>query len=915
MPRQTPATLTLLPLFLAATAAGQTRPAASGPAASGLAESLPCDKYALDNGLTVILHVDRTLPVAGINLWYRVGARNEPARRSGFAHLFEHLMFMGTRRAAGTAFDDLMEAAGGANNADTTLDRTDYYSTGPSSSLPLLLWLDADRLDELGRQMTLPKLKLQRDVVRNEIRQQVENRPYGRVYEQSFGLLYPPAHPYHNGVYGTHEDLEAATVNDVKDFFATFYAPDNCSLVVAGNFDPAEVRPVVAKLFGSIPRGKPATYPAVPPVKMDRVVRATMFDKVQLPRIEFDYHSPATFADGDAEVNLLAAILAQGKDSRLYRRLVVRDRSAVSVSAGQDGAALGSILRIRVDARPDVDLSAVEAAVDEELDALAGQGPTPDEVSRQATTAELDLLASIQGTEGRAARLNEYQYYYGDPDSLHRDLDRYRRATADGVRRWAKAVLTPTVGSSAASCPSTRRPPRPPWSGRRPRSPRPAFTAPLPQTVTLANGIPVYVYPRHDLPIVACSVTVDPGGPVEPPAHAGLASLAAAMTQEGAGQLDSNAFAQAIATLGGTITASADDRSVVLSAQVLSRNLGPAAALLADATLRPRMAAADFDRVKATTLDELRQRADVPNAVAADVAAGALFVPSNRRSLPAVGTAATVTPLSLDDVGGGYRDLLARSSLRIVVAGDVTPDQARAALEKPFADWHGAAAAAPVGDPFRPAQCMRVYLVDRPNAVQTVIYLLAPASPFADPGRVDAELVNVVLGGSFTSRLNRNLREVHGYTYGASSRFTFDRDQGTFTAGTSVKGDVTGPALAEFLDELRRLPKGDLTDAECRKARETYRQSTTERFGTLDGLVNDAGHLLAVGAPFDTRTSQLTLADAATPVGLNAAAAHAVQLDRAVLVLVGDRRLVLDQIKDVAIPAPVLVDAEGVPVH
>ena len=903
MPRPTRAVPLLLPLWFAAASAAQTRPA----------ESLPCETYALANGLTVILHVDRTLPVAGINLWYRVGARNEPARRSGFAHLFEHLMFMGTRRAAGTAFDDLMEAAGGANNADTTLDRTDYYSTGPSSSLPLLLWLDADRLDELGRQMTLPKLKLQRDVVRNEIRQQVENRPYGRVYEQSYGLLYPPAHPYHNGVYGTHEDLEAATVNDVKDFFATFYAPDNCSLVVAGAFDPAEVKPVVAKLFGPIPRGKPAAYPAVPPVKMDRVVRTTMFDKVQLPRIEFDYHSPANYADGDAEVNLLAAILAQGKDSRLYRRLVVRDRSAVSVLARQDGAALGSILRIRVDARPDVDLSAVEAAVDDELDAIAARGPTADEVSRQATTAELDLLSSIQGVESRAARLNEYEYYYGDPDSLHRDLDRYRRATADGVRRWAAAVLTPNgrlisrvlPEHPASATAALDRPPAP--------FATPAFTAPLPQTVTLSNGIPVYVYARHDLPIVACSVTVDPGGPVEPPARAGLASLAAAMTQEGAGNLDSNGFAQAIAALGGTITASADERSVVLSARVLSRNLGPAAALLADATLRPRMAAADFDRVKATTLDELRQRADVPNAVAADVAARAVFVPSSRRSLPAAGTTGTVTPLSLDDVGGGYRDLLARSSLRIVVAGDVTPDQARAALEKPFADWHGAAVAAPAADPFRPAQGMRVYLVDRPNAVQTVIYLLAPSSPFADPGRVDAELVNVVLGGSFTSRLNRNLREVHGYTYGAASRFALDRDVGTFTAGSSVKGDVTGPALGEFLDELRRLSKGDLTDAECRKARETYRQSTTERFGTLDGLVGDAGHLLAVGAPFDTRTTQLAESAAATPAALNAAAAHAVQLDRSVLVLVGDKRLVLDQIKDLTLPAPVLVDAEGRP--
>ena len=909
MPRPSRVLPLLSPLLLTAAAAAQTRPAA---------ESLACEKYVLPNGLTVVLHVDRTLPVACINLWYQVGARNEPPHRSGFAHLFEHLMFMGTRRAAGSAFDDLMEAAGGSNNADTSLDRTDYYSAGPSSSLPLLLWLDADRLDELGRQMVLPKLKLQRDVVRNEIRQQVENRPYGRAYEQSFGLLYPPGHPYHNGVYGTHEDLEAATVNDVKDFFATFYAPDNCALVVAGNFEPAAIKPLVARLYGSIPRGKPAVVPPPPPVHLDRVVRSTMFDKVQLPRLEFDYHSPATFADGDAETSLLAGILAGGKDSRLYRRLVVLDQSAVDVSATQDGAALGSILRISVDAKPEADLSAVEAAVDEELAKLAEQGPTEAEVRRRAMTTELDLLRSMQDVRSRARSLNEYQAYWGDPDSLHRDLQRFRTADAAGVRRWAKTVLTPDGRLITRVLPE--HPAMATAALEQQPAPLPAspFTAPLPQVVTLSNGIPVYVYERHELPIVACQVTVDPGTELEPPARAGLASLAAAMTQEGAGPLDSTGFAQAISGLGGTIRASADDRSVELSAQVLSRNFAPAAGLLGDALLRPRMDGTDFARVKATRLDELQQRADVPNAVAGDVGRRMLYADASRLGLPPVGTAATVGSLSLDDVRDGYRDLLARSAVRIVVAGDVTPEQARAALDGAFGAWHGSAApataTAPADSPVRPSTAMRVYLVDRPGAVQTVISLLAPAMPFADKGRVDAELVNVALGGSFTSRLNRNLRETHGYTYGARSGYALRRDLGTFSAGASVRADVTGPALTEFLGELRRLPKSDLTDAECRKARETYRTSTTERFGTVDGLVDDAGYLLSVAAPFDARTEQLTRAAAATPAALNAAAANLLHLDRSVLVLVGDKRIVLEQMKGVDLPAAVVVNPQGVPV-
>ncbi|MCM3875172.1 MAG: insulinase family protein, partial [Thermoanaerobaculia bacterium] len=349
-----------------------TLPLASGHVS---AQSLAVEKLTLKNGMTVILYPDHSLPVAAVNLWYRVGSKDELPRRSGFAHLFEHLMFMGTERVPNGDFDRLMEAAGGSNNASTTADRTNYFSSGPASLLPTLLWLDAERLEDLPRAMEQKKVDLQRDVVLNELRQSYENQPYGRADLAIQQLLYAPSHPYHFPGIGTAEDLKAAVASDVKDFFATYYVPNNASLVVAGDFDPAVVRPLVERLFGTLPRGaEPPRKPATS-AKLDGVKRGAMYDRVQLPLVSFAYLTPPVMAPGDAECDLVASVLAEGKSSRLYKRLVIDDNLASSVSASNASQALGSYLRIDVQTRPDADLGRVERAVDEEIARFLKDGP------------------------------------------------------------------------------------------------------------------------------------------------------------------------------------------------------------------------------------------------------------------------------------------------------------------------------------------------------------------------------------------------------------------------------------------------------------------------------------------------------------------------------------------------------------
>jgi predicted Zn-dependent peptidase len=410
--------------------------------------TIPFTKTTLPNGLVVIFSEDHAVPQVAVNVSYSVGSRMERQGRTGFAHLFEHLMFMGTRRAPTKAFDAWMEAAGGRNNAWTAEDRTDYFDIAPSTALPLVLWLEADRMRDLGPLIDQDKLGLQRDVVRNERRQSIENRPYGVEELELPKLLWPEGHPYHHPVIGSHEDLEAAAVADVKQFFETWYDPSNASLVVAGDFDPSRAGPMVETWFGAIPsRGKPVD-PGAPgftdqKTSLTGVVRATVPDNVELAKITIAWQSPRHFAPGDADLDLVASVLSNGKASRLYKSLVYEQKIAQSVSATQQSHVLASEFVVEVTARPGVDPARVEKAVFEQIAKLRAQEVTAEELERAKNEFEMAFIDRLQGVPARASLLNMYQAELGDPGYVQRDLDRYRHATAADLFAYAKNVLLP----------------------------------------------------------------------------------------------------------------------------------------------------------------------------------------------------------------------------------------------------------------------------------------------------------------------------------------------------------------------------------------------------------------------------------------------------------------------------------------
>ena len=877
------------------------------------AQEIKFEKYTLANGMKVILHEDHSLPVASINIWYGVGSQDEPPGRSGFAHLFEHLMFMGTERVPGNQFDVLMETGGGANNANTDLHRTNYFSWGPSKLLPTLLWLDADRLEDFGRNMNQDKLDKQRDVVRNELRQSVENAPYGKADEAIFRLLFPADHPYVTGVIGTHEDLEAASVNNVKDFFANFYVPRNASLVVAGDFESDEIKPMIESLFGTIPAGAPISRKYESPreeipIKPAGVKRMTAIDKVELPRVQYTFGGPVWYGRGDAELKLAADILASGTSSRLYQRLIMEESLAADVNAAFMGYPLAGIFQLNVFAKPDADLDRIESIVAEEIEKMRGEGPTADEVSRCAIAYEREILKIMQSIEFKAASMNEYEAAWGTPDGFARDIARFRAAEASSIRAWCAKALTLDAAVITRVLPEA--PERSP-SGRDTvpkQSKIGTLNPPMPEQFSLSNGLNVLVFQRNELPLVSMLLVSKPEGGTDPASRPGITALMMDMLSQGAGDRDATAFADELQRLGADFSAQADEESFRLSMSVLKRNFASAGALFADALLRPKMTESDFARTRALKIDEIAMSMAEPAYVAAITGAAELFAADNPYASPISGSEATVVSLTLQDIKNLHASYTDPSRSMILIAGDVSATEVRAVLEPLFGGFRRSDQATPVnsnpgGLRFVPRDELKVVVVDRPGATQTVIHFAMPSVTLADPKRVSLEMLNIILGGSFTSRLNQNLRERNGFTYGARSNFALYPSTGCMTATARVATDVTGAALREFFNEFTRIADGDISDEELAKARETFRNETVQSFASIDSMIATTATRLNAGLPPEMIKKDLALADRVKVSDLNELARSMIAPRRGVLVLVGDAAAIKPQIADI-VPNP-----------
>jgi len=911
-------------LALSAGSNGLFAQAASGGAPpAGTVPKIEFEKYTLPNGLQVILHVDRKLPVVHVNQWYHVGSKNERPGRSGFAHLFEHMMFQGSKNASQEYFT-YVEAAGanlreGGVNGTTSHDRTNYFATVPSGNLENLLWVESDRLATLPEALTEEKLNNQRDVVKNERRQGLENTPYGRWFKLIPETLYPYRHPYANDVIGEHEDLTAATLDDVRDFFRTYYTPNNLSLVIAGDFDPAEAKRLVERYFGAIPPGPALDRPAKGTPRLDGERIVEVKDRVPQERTYFAWHSPAYFDPGDAELDLAATILADGLSARLNRALIYDRQLASNAVAFQQSQPLTSSFIMWVTARPGADLREIERIVTEEIARLAKEGPTAEELNRAKTKWEFNFITGLEaigGFGGKADLLNQYNTYLGDPGKFDEDVLRYRNATADSVREAVDRYLNTrervlvrfrpeTAGRPSSE--SVDRSKEPPLGGDRP------FTAPPVQTARLPNGLELLVVERPELPKVSVTLASRAGSVSDPDGKGGLASLTTRVMRRGTVRRSALEIDTALGDLGTTLTWGTGRENARLGLEVLKRNAAPALGILSDVVLNPSFPAAEFEREKKLALDALAQQASNPNAVASRVAFMLAFGREHPYGRPPAGLPGSVSPLTQPDLVEFHRTHWKPGSAALVFVGDITLAEATELARAHFGGWAAGAAPVPAIPAPGPAGRGKVYLVDRQDAAQTVVAHVLPAPPRASKDYHAVVLADAVYGGGgFGTRLNLNLREDKGYSYGVFSNAVLLTSAGAIIASGGVQTDKTRESIVEFVKELENLAGGKpITEAELTTARLARIRGYAQQFERVGRVADQVISLWTVKLPMTELQQEPEGLLGASLAAVNAAAGRYAAPAGASLLLVGDRSKIEPGLRELNLGELVVLDAEG----
>jgi zinc protease len=866
-------------------------------------DALPFTKTTLANGIDVIARRQGPLPIVAVNLWYHVGSKNEERRQRGFAHLFEHLMFEGSEHYPGDFFKPL-QRLGASINGSTSSDRTNYYEDIPSAHVELALAMESDRMGHFLPALSDEKIRIQKDVVKNEYRQNVANRPYGMASRLMAEAMYPPGHPYSWTTIGVMEDVEAATRDDVEAFFRRFYVPGNASLALVGDIDEDRALALAERYFGELPGGTRSLTPWAPDPALAAEVAIKVHDRVELDRVYLAWHTVPHFSTDDAALVLLADVLGRGKSSRLFRKLVVERGLAQDSSAYQSGRELAGSFGVTITLRPGRSWEQAREVVDAEIASIARQGVEEAELARVKNgrvAGFIYALDNVGGFGGVADRLNAYNTYLGDPGRVTSDLDRYQAVTTESIRQAARDYLQ----EKARACltilgrkPATVSPPLDRSKPPGPSTAR-AFRAPRPEVFTLASGMPLWVIPRRDLPIVAGTFVLDAGASTHRPGRGGLASLTADMLDEGTTSRSSHQIALAVEGMGTSLSVNAGWDGSYVSFQCLTNHLEPSLDLAVDVLRNPSFPAEEWERIHAQTLAGLKAERDSAEARASRALLRALFDADHPYRVPVDGDEGTVAGLSLDDLRAFHGDRYSPTDAACVVAGDVEPEAIVALLDARLAGWSGRShSKIEVPEAALPGRA-RILLLDRPGAPQAVVRVGHVGTHRLDPDYTDLTVWNQILGGQFTSRLNAKLREEKGFTYGVRSHFDFRRGAGPFVISSSLQSD----RLAEAIDDLRGevvalLGDRPPTASELDDARRSLIEGQARHFETPSALVSRYAGLFLHGLPPDHHSGFADRLEAASLSSLEAAARRRVDPASFVYVVVADAELARGPLED-----------------
>jgi predicted Zn-dependent peptidase len=908
--------------LVAASGATATPPKPVKPAAPVLAPlpvpEIPFTKMVLANGLTLIVHEDHKAPVVAVNLWYHVGSKDEPPGRTGFAHLFEHLMFGATGGNQRGWFERL-EAVGATDiNGTTANDRTNFFETVPTPALDMTLAMEAGRMGHLLDNFTEALLNTQRGVVQNEKRQD-ENEPYAISDELITKSVWPAAHPYSHTVIGEMADLDAAKVADVKDWFSKYYGPTNATLVLAGDITPAEAKAKVENYFGAIPPGPPVPHQKAWIAKRTGAQRAVAQDHVPQARLYIEWNTPPKGAADADMLDLLTDVLTVGKDSRLYKRLIYQDKIATEVAAYTDDREIASLVDVELTAKPGVPLSRLEAAFHEELDRLLRDGPTVAEVERFKTRAIANFVRGAErvgGFGGKSDILAENQTYFGDPGAWKTRLDRIRAATPEALaaagRRWltdGSFTLEITPVGDYAPVPGAVTATEIPAAG-----PPLAPHFPKVQIATLANGLNVVVAERHETPTVAFDLVLPAGSAADPQGLRGLAQLDARTMADGTTELDALAFDDRKIALGVTLGARAALDTTYVSMSALSNRLSPSLDLFADLILRPALRSYDVDREKALITAEIAQAKDDPVEEALRLSFPLTYGRDNPYG--AIANEASIAKLTPADVLSHHKTWFQPRGATLVIAGDTTLEAVLPLIQARFGGWAPTdiKAPTPAQPTLRPTPDT-IYLVDKPGALQSVILAAAVAPPKLNPDDIAIQAMITSLGGAFTSRLNMNLREDKHWAYGAFAFIQDAKGPSLLDVLAPVQTDKTKDSFAEVQRELNDVVGArPLTPHELELSQHNLTLSLPGRWETANAVAGSLAEIAAYNLPADyydayaQHVSALTLADE------QRAAATVVRPGALTWIVVGDKAKVLAPLQSLGLKVK-LIDSDGKPVE
>ncbi len=903
------------------------------------AVDIPYEEFTLTNGLRVLVNTDRKAPIVGVTTYYRVGSKQEPKGKTGFAHLYEHLFFGGSENV--TNFDEPLEAAGSTStNGSTWYDRTNYVETVPAGALDLALFMESDRMGHLLGAVTQDKLDKQRGVVQNEKRQG-DNRPYGLADYAVGDALFPVGHPYRHSTIGSMADLDAATLTDVRQWFKDNYAPNNVVLALSGDIDAKTARPLVEKWFGSIPRGPEAPRVAAGPVTLSAPVARDMTDQVPTLRLTRNWTGPALNDEEAVALSVGMDILGGLSSSRLDNALVRGSQQAVAVTASLQQHEQLSFLEVRMDVKPGIERAAAERALDEVVAKFIAEGPTADEVRRSATrsvSGQISALEVVGDFGGKGSTLAEGALYSNDPANYKKQFSalaaltpaKVKAAVAKWLTRPSAAInVVPGArtekgdtmggwGDEATSPPRAKdaKKPVPEIAKAAPRVAPPVapvgeLVFPAVERNVLSNGVRVVLARRTAVPKVVVSLNIDAGTSADLLDTPGTQSLMLSLLDEGTRSRNSVQIAEEQERLGATISAGAGLDASAVTLDALSANLAPSLALMADIALNPAFDAGEVARVKTQQLSRLAQVKANPSALAARNLSPILFGKGHPYGLPGdgLGEPDTLSALTPDSLRAAHARWFRPDLARITVVGDVTMDQLRPLLERAFGGWKAPATPAPAKplDAAVPTPNPRIVLIDRPNSPQSVIVggRVLPITG-RDLNNEALDLANEVLGNGFLSRLNLDLREDKGWSYGVRSGVSSPLGPRTFTLSAPVQADRTGDSIRLLLENIRAFPA-------TKPVNPTEHNRVTD--GNIRGLPNrfqTNGQVLAalignerLGRPdnyYVTLPSRYRGIDA---TALDMAARTYLQAQGLVFVVVGDRKVVEPQLKGLGLPVEV----------